>query len=460
MVNSTKSWTPQRAGHLLARAGFGGSPQEVQAAFQAGPNKTVERLLSVEPDDDLFPCADSFSDKTKYVELFKEIAAAKKDPVASEAARKRARQAEQQALFDLRAWWLRRLRYSPNPLREKITLFWHGHFATSVVKVRNVGFLWRQNELFRAHALGDFRALAREIPTDPAMMRYLDVAGSSKSKPNENFARELMELFLLGEGNYSEEDIRESARAFTGYRINPMTQEMDFQERRSDTGVKTFFGQTGAFTATDIVDIILSRPQCANFLTAKMWKFFAGTEISPAMQSRLAAKFRDSGYDISPVLQEIFLSEEFYSEDVMNAQIKSPVDWLVGSSKRLESPLAGNRPEQNALRELGQSLFEPPNVKGWEGGRSWISASTFLMRCNLSSSLVIPSAKLGNLFPAETRSDAVTLCDAVSVRLLNRPCRDREKILAYLENQPFPASDKTVADVLRLLMNSPDFQLT
>jgi uncharacterized protein (DUF1800 family) len=320
--------------------------------------------------------------------------------------------------------------------------------------------LWRQNELFRGFAFGDFRQLAKEIPRDPAMMRYLDIANSSKSKPNENFARELMELFLLGEGNYSEEDIRESARAFTGYRIDPMSQEVRFQGQRADTGTKTFFGKTGAFTSDDIVEILVNQPQCARFITGKLWNFFAGSPPTEKTQAALAETFRSSGFQTAAVLKAMFLSPEFYSKEVMKSQIKSPVDWMVGSSKRLESPLTGSRAEQNALRDLGQSLFEPPNVKGWEGGRTWVSASTFILRCNLAGTLLVPPVDLKNAFPTETRKDPETLCDAACLRLLGGAAPDRETFLAFLKTKESPASDATVSDLLRLMMNSPEFQLT
>lgn len=461
-------WTREHAAHLLARAGFGGSPSEIDEAHKMGATRVVDRLLDVQEDDDLFPALDSYSNKEEQIALFMGIRDTRDDPTANMMAKKQAREAEQKALFDLRAWWLQRMRYSANPTREKMVLFWHGHFACSVIKVRNPRFLWRQNELFRIHALGSLRDLACEMPRDPAMMRYLDIAGSSNKKPNENFARELMELFLLGEGHYSEEDIREAARAFTGYQINPMTQEVAFQERRADTGEKSVFGKTGAYDAEGLVSLLLDQPECAAHLVNKLWAFFAGGNPPPETGKALQETYRSSNYQTRAVLRAMFLSPDFYAPAVIRSQIKSPVEWMVGTSKSLETALSGTRAQQNALRDLGQTLFDPPNVKGWEGGRAWISGSTFLARCNLAGTLFLSSsdqpsaANLTKLFPPEIRSRPESLVESAAIRLFYQPPSGTEKDrwLAFLKEKEFPATNETIADLLRVMMSSPNFQLT
>ncbi len=466
--STVQNWTRGHAVHLLARAGFGGSPSEIDEAHQAGAVRTVDRLLDVQEDDDLFPAPETFSDKETFMALAMSVRDTREDPTANMMAKKQAREAEQKAILDLRAWWLQRMRYSENPTREKMVLFWHGHFACSFVKVRNPRFLWRQNELFRMHALGSFRDLACQIPSDPAMMRYLDIAGSSNAKPNENFARELMELFLLGEGQYSEEDIREAARAFTGYRINPMTQEVIYQPRRSDTGEKTVFGKSGAFDAEGVVNLLLEQPECAAFLVNKLWAFFAGGKLHPETARALADTFRGSNYNTSTLLRAMFLSPEFYEPSVMRSQIKSPIEWMVGTSKSLETSLAGNRAQQNALRDLGQTLFDPPNVKGWEGGRAWISGSTFLARCNLAGVLFLPppnqnsAANLNKLFPDDLRKRPETLAEAAAIRLFYQTPTGTEQArwITFLHDKSFPATNETIADLLRVMMSSPNFQLT
>lgn len=456
-------WPREQAAHLLARAGFGATPDQVEASAQAGLFPTVENLLRVGSDEDLFPPEDSFADKAPYSAALKEIAGLRNDPEAQRQARRRLRIMENSALADLRAWWLQRLRHSPHPLREKMTLFWHGHFATSVEKTRSVYLLWRQNELFRMHALGNFGELARAIPSDPAMMRYLDIAGSSKEHPNENFAREVMELFLLGEGHYTEEDIREAARAFAGWRINPASQMAAPVQRKMDDGEKKLFGQVGRFGATDAVDVILSRPQCAPFIAGKVWKFFAGRDPTPRTLGRLAERFRASRFDTSRLLRAVFLEEEFYSPAVMGTQIKSPVEWLVGAAIRLEEPISGSPAELAALDALGQKLFQPPNVRGWEGGKSWMSVSAFLSRCNLAYSLFLTGGgQKSRLFPEEVRKSPEAVVASTEQRLF--PMRvsssAHAKLVDFAKAHSFPADEKTVRELLRFAMTLPEFQLT
>lgn len=457
------SWKREHAAHLLSRACLGASPAEVEAATNAGLRETVEKLLVGDEDTDLFPPPESIADKEAYIARSRMMVAARNDPEARAKAMQEMRRADQLAAEELRGWWISRLRHSPHPLRETMTLFWHGHFTSGLQKVGNPRFLWIQNETLRAHALGSFATLAKEIPEDPAMMRYLDITGSSVQKPNENFARELMELFLLGEGNYTEEDIREAARAFTGYRINPLTQTVVHASRRADTGDKTLFGKKGVVDSDDVVEVLLSRPQCAPYVSAKIWKFFAGTDPSPAMARNLAERFRGSGYQLKPMLREMFLSPEFYSPRVMGSQIKSPVRWLVGTAKALEMPLTGSRSEQDALRQLGQVLFEPPSVKGWDGGRAWISASTFLTRCNLASSLFLkkPGFRPGQLFPEEDRPTSEALSRAVQARMLlaEPSAKEQRRLAAFVEGKGLPATDATISDLLHLTMSLPEYQL-
>jgi len=457
-------WKREHAVHLLSRACLGASPAEVNSALKSNPRQTVETLLAGDRDDDLFPVPDSIANKELYTALAERMAAVRNDPAAKDALMKEARQFDIRAAQELRGWWITRLRHSPHALRETMTLFWHGHFASGMQKVRNPRFLWAQNETFRAHALGNFAELAKEMPRDPAMMRYLDIAGSSAANPNENFARELMELFLLGEGNYSEEDIRQAARAFTGYRINPLTQTVSHIPRRADTGEKSLFGKTGNFDSDAVVDILLGRLQCAPFIAAKIWKFFAGSDPSPILAHKLGERFRGGGYEIKPLLREIFLSSEFYSPKVVGTQIKSPVQWLVGTSKSLETPLTGSRVEQDALKQLGQMLFEPPSVKGWDGGRSWISASTFINRCNLSSTLFLSrqSPDPARLFPADVRGSAESLYEAVAARMLVvRPtAKEKERLISFVNERGLPASDSTISDLLHLVMSLPEYQIT
>lgn len=473
---SPAQWTPVCAAHLLSRAGFGGPPAEVQALYALGVTRAVETLLQGSEDDDLFPPPPL----TGPQEMFEQMRASRtagSDAEKRDAQQKfRREQAEQ--VRAARAWWLDRMRYTLHPVREKMTLFWHGHFATGVEKVRAAHLLWQQNETLRANALGSFRSLTKEISRDPAMMRYLDLIQSNKAKPNENFARELMELFTLGEGvRYTEADIRESARAFTGYRIDPPRGAFVFQKREFDSSEKSFLGRKGPFDGDAVIDIILDQPESSAFIARKIWVFFASEDPSPAVVQNLAAQFRSSNYDIRALLREIFLSEEFYAPKVVRSQVKSPVQWIVQTARVLEAPLPAQPALEASLSQLGQVLFAPPNVKGWEGGRAWISSSTLLFRYNLAGYIVSGKAPaldgfrkgagsveipLDKIAPPELRGNPEALCDAVSQRLLNARLEgaERKRFVAFLRERGAKIDDPALRDFLHLMMSTPDYQLT
>src|SRR6202030_865087 len=271
---------------------------------------------------------------------------------------------------------------------EKMTLFWHGHFATSVQKVNDAYWMWLQNDTLRRNALGSFATLVKKMLRDPAMMIYLDLEQSRREHPNENWARELMELFTVGIGNYSEDDIRASARAFTGYRIDMTTQQYRFAPMQQDLGPKNFMGHSGGLNGDDIINILVSKPACAQFIGRKLWRFFVEDEPSQAIVDAVASSIRTHSYEIRPVMHEIFNSPEFYSDRVMRAQIKGPVQYIIQTSKLLNAPLPSPVVAQNAMRQMGQILFAPPNVKGWDGGKTWISTSTLLFRYNFANYLI------------------------------------------------------------------------
>lgn len=469
-------WTPACAAHLLNRAGFGGPPGEVQALYALGLNRAVEAILTGSEDDDLFPPPTI----TEPKETFEEIREARMQPDEKQrrAIQQKYRREQNDQMRMARAWWLDRMRYTLHPLREKMTLFWHGHFATGTDKVKTAFLMWQQNETFRARALGNFRYLAKEVSRDPAMMRYLDLQQSDRLKPNENFARELMELFLLGEGvRYTERDIKESARAFTGYRIDPQRGAFVFQRSQFDSSDKTFLGRTGPFDGDAIIDIILDQPESSAFIARKLWVFFGSENPSPALVQNLAAQLRGANYDIRSTLREMFLSEEFYSPKVVRSQIKSPIQWIVQTSRVLEAPLPSQQALEAAMNQLGQVLFAPPNVKGWEGGRTWISSSTLLFRYNLAGYIVSGKAPaldgfrrgagsvsipLDKIAPASLRGNPEALCDAISDRLLNAKLEneERERLISHLRERGNKIDDPSLRDFLYLMMSTPDFQLT
>ena len=274
----------------------------------------------------------------------------------------------------LQDWWLHRMIHTTHPLREKMTLFWHNHFATSIVKVRQPALMLQQNVLIRKHALGKFGPFLLEMSRDPAMLVWLDSNSNVKGKPNENYAREVMELFTLGVGHYTEKDIREAARAFTGWHTDG--RKFAFNRSRHDDGTKTVLGQTGDWDGGDVVRIVLEQPAAARFLVRKLYRYFISEGGRPPDAPARAAgrPFRDSGYDIADLVGTMLRSRLFFSDHAFRQRIKSPVEYVVGMLRGLEAKAAPSPeyvpPQQPRLMDgLGQALFAPPNVKGWAGRR-------------------------------------------------------------------------------------------
>jgi uncharacterized protein (DUF1800 family) len=454
----TSEWTRVAAAHLLNRAGFGGSPAEIDRFHALGHRGAIEQLLAAEEEADLFPFPEMESLSAKMRELRMEAL----EGAELEERKKQERKLRNELGIDLRYWWLHRMRETPNSVREKATLFWHGHWATGLRKVNDPFFMHRQNETLRAHALGPFAPLAKEISRDPAMIIYLDLQSNSSKKPNENFAREVMELFTLGEGHYSERDIVEVARAFTGYRVDRDAGGFRFHARQADAGSKTILGVTGAFSGDEAIDIVAAHPRCADFIAGKIWAFYAGMPPAEHLQRTLGEKYRKSGMDTGTFLKTLFASREFFAPDVVRRQIKSPVQWLVQMCKVLEIPLPPPRIVHPLMANLGQVLFDPPNVKGWEGGRAWISSSTLLVRYNAAGTIVRGGGgampDIDRLIPPGQAPEA--MADELAWRLFQSPMPAalRERTISMLkENGASPAARR---DLLHLLMSTPEFQLT
>jgi uncharacterized protein (DUF1800 family) len=289
-------------------------------------------------------------------------------------------------------WWANRMLTTSRPLEEKLTLFWHGHFATGQNKTRDYRMMLRQNMMLRAQAAGDLRGLLLGILKDPGMLVYLDNGENVKRHPNENFGRELLELFSMGVGNYTERDVREAARAFTGWTNDAL--EFRFDADQHDFGEKTFLGQTGPFNGEDIIDIILKQPVTSEFVAGKIYRFFVRDEVAAAVRTRLGQTFWNSQYQVKPLLTEILLSRDFYSTASVATQIKSPVHLVVSTYKKLGLREIPTIPDFGRMTaSLGQSLFDPPNVAGWAGGRTWITPSTLLQRGNLFREVLFPDVK-------------------------------------------------------------------
>src|SRR5688572_1275588 len=286
---------------------------------------------------------------------------------------------------DFLDWWAARMLADASPLRERMVLFWHGHFTSSMEVVKSSYEMIQQNQLFRRHALGSFRELLHGVARDPAMLVYLDNAASKKSHPNENFARELLELYTLGEGNYREEDVREVARAFTGY--SQKNGRFFFDAGRHDKGQKRVLGTEGRLDGAGVVEILLAQEACARHLAHALLAFFEGREPAPERLDAYAERLRESGYRIDLFLRRLFLDPAFYADDVRAARVASPLDYLVGCARRL-----GVTPEPRLLvlgaSLLGQRLFFPPSVRGWEGGEAWATGASLLLRGRMAGLLL------------------------------------------------------------------------
>lgn len=298
----------------------------------------------------------------------------------SDAERKSLRRRETVRITELRAWWLDEMRATPSPLTERMTLFWHNHFVSSEQKVRDARLMYAQNAAFRREALGSFAALVHTVAKDPAMLIYLDGARNRRGAPNENFAREVMELFTLGEGHYRQSDVSEAARAFTGIGVDRQAGEAVFRPRLHDNGFKDVLGVRGNLDTDTVLDVLLAQPETASFIVAKLWREFVSPAPDPREVERIAADFRASGYAIKIALRELLLCDAFWAAENRGTLVKSPAELVVGTLRVLALDPGNMRPFAAATARMGQTLFAPPNVKGWPGGDAWINSSTLLAR--------------------------------------------------------------------------------
>ncbi|MEY3394923.1 MAG: hypothetical protein RL346_1159 [Verrucomicrobiota bacterium] len=499
-----REWTRQEARHLLNRAGFGGSPVQIDTFHAMGREGAVKWLLEPEESPDAFPVPDWAQPeavKETLRRVFEERAELrrKKETLSSEAferqqreLNRRQQQESREQVTESQAWWIRRMLKSSAPLREKMTLFWHDHFATSTQKVRGPFMMIRQNELFREFAFGNFRELTQRIVRDPAMMIYLDVQRSDKKQPNENFAREVMELFTLGEGHYTEDDVKHAARAFTGYQLDRLSGEVTQSARIWDDGQKTVFGQTGKFNGSDIVKLIFRKPECSEFMARKIWEFFSHEAPADALVKRFGKVLRDANYEMKPMLAEMFLSEEFYQPRDMGNQIKCPVQYLVQMLKELEVERAPTRWLVDAQTQLGQVLFLPPNVAGWDWGKAWINTNTLLARYNIAGNLItgkvdmkspqrgmmmdamrerraervgndVTQPDFANIAPESKRNETKELVDHLIARFFSIaiPEKARESFVQYADSKKGVSfTDKELGELCHLMLSTPYYQLS
>ena len=353
-------WDRAAAAHLYRRAGFGATEQELQAALAGGYAQAVAGLVEQRPDDGA------------------ELDGARHLLAAGE-------------LAPLSAWWMSLLLGGRAPLRERVTLMWHDHFATSDAKVGDVRLMHRQNELFRARGLGDFRELLHAVAKDPAMLVFLDGGENRRGQPNENFARELMELFALGRGHYGERDVQEAARAFTGW--GTAGRAFCLRDAHHDPGEKTVLGASGSFGGDEVVDVVLAQPACARWIAARLLSELVAPDPEPAWVDAAAEALVREQWDVRRVLRVILSSELFFSPRARRARIAGPVELIVCTARALGARVAPSAAARAAL-EMGQALFRPPSVKGWDGGRAWINAGAWVARHNFLASVAADEPEL------------------------------------------------------------------
>ncbi len=374
------------ARHLLSRTSFGPVPADVESLSSADFGTAVDRLLANPRRTAITPAPGWVNEGLKSVREEQREALEKLREAAKGQNGGNKKQAAgvvrpiQEQGRELRNWWVEEMLVTDQPLVERMTLFWHNHFTSSLQKVRFAPAIYFQNTLFRREALGNFATLLKAVARDPAMLIYLDGVRSVARQPNENFGRELLELFTLGEGHYSEADIKAAARAFTGWSIDPATGAFVDRVQQHDGGEKTFLGQTGRFGGDDIIAILLRNPHTAETIVRKLWLEFVSLKPDPEEVTRLAAVFRTGGYEIKPLMRAMFLSSAFRDPAIRGGLIKSPVDLIVGSVRVLGLPVPEKTGLVRMMQGLGQVPFDPPNVKGWSGGESWISTYTLLLR--------------------------------------------------------------------------------
>ncbi len=482
-----RDFGPAQARHLASRAGFGGTPRQLADYHALGLGKAVDQFVSyngtptgLEPadlDPDIIRKL-SADERREFLE-----ARRNRDQKAQDKFRRMrvAANAEDRRMhLALQRWWVDRMTQTPRPTEEQLTLLWHGHFATRHRDVRDAYLMEKQNNFFREHANGSFADLAKGIVRDPAMIKFLNNDRNNKSRPNENLSRELMELFTLGEGHYTEDDIRAGARALTGYHVDD--NDFAFNTRQHDTGSKTILGQSDKFNGDSFVELLLKQQACSRFVALKLYRHFVA-DVSDdwdlldsgtrQVVEAMAKQLRGSNYRIQPVLRTLFKSRHFYDPGIMGRKIKSPVQVVIGTVRETGAPLRDERGVVLAMRLMGQELFEPPSVAGWEGGRAWINTSTLFLRQNTSAYL-ISGVSPGRSFKKsgldydplpllegldDRTPEAVTnhLCDAMLGARV--PADRRGPLVKFMKERDKGVTADALVALLLLITAMPEYQL-
>ncbi len=483
-----REFAPAQARHLLLRAGFGGGPKEIARLAESGLDRAVRSMLDQPPapSTDSAPPIDPDVIRPLTEKERSQFAKAKrnKDEASRSALRRlinERRSQDRRMLGDLRRWWVGLMIDTPIPLRENLVLLWHSHFASRHRNVRDTFLMYQQNQLFRQHADGSFAELARAVVRDPAMLKFLNNDQNNKRKPNENLAREFMELFTLGEGNYAEEDIKQGARALTGYHVED--NDFVFHERRHDRDKKTVLGKTARLDGDDFVDVLLDQPACPRYVALKLYRHFVA-DVSDQIDDvpspnrsviqRMASMLRKNGYQVAPVLQTLFKSKHFYDPKIVGQKIKSPAQLVAGTARTLGTPTRSLGTLSDALRAMGQDLFDPPSVAGWNGGRSWINTSTLFTRQNVCTYLVTgkdPRKKKWNrkqagydpmhlLADIDSREPKPVVDHLVDFMLgEHTPAPRREPLYKFMQDRSKGVTPDSMIALLTLVAAMPEYQL-
>lgn len=468
-------WDRVKAAHLLNRAGFGGTPDEIDRLARMRFEDAVDELLNYEAVPGEVQGV-TFTEVHQAAVEYARLRAARADERTLREAQNRVQRANREKFQELRVDWLRRMLTTRRLLQEKMVVFWHGHLVAGFPAVKSAEHMSIQLELFRRMAMGNFKDLILAISRDPAMIEYLDNNSNRKGHPNENYARELMELFTMGIGNYTEQDIKEAARAFTGWTFD--RNGFVFNERQHDDGLKTFLGHTGNFDGADIINIIFERPATARWLPRKLFEFYAYLGPEETIVDDLAKVFKASNWSVKAVLRTIFQSALFYSEQTIRVQIKTPVELVVGAVRALGAD-ASEPVLLRAMDLMGQMLLYPPNVGGWPRGQGWINTATIFVRYNFSNLLLNGSmpgvsgrrqspVRVDHLVDASKAQTMGHVVDQLVDRFIQAPLSDRRRwallraLGANREDAPLATMGTQVPERVRtavhLIMSMPEYQ--
>jgi uncharacterized protein (DUF1800 family) len=438
--------------HLLWRAGFGPIAEEFHQLAAASQKSYINSLFKA---SSKAPAMIDVADNALkgLVMGVKDISEAQKR--LDEEQRKKIRQQSREDLKNLNITWLGRMVDSEQQLREKMSLFWHGHFAS-----RNINILYQQQllDIIRQNALGNFGQLLREVSKSAAMINFLNNNQNRKDHPNENFAREVMELFTMGRGNYTEQDVKEAARAFTGWGAS-VSGEFQFRKFQHDNGEKTVLGRSGNFDGDDVIDILIENKQTARYITRKIYRYFVNENVNEEHVDKLANRFYQGSYDISDLMKEIFTSDWFYDSKNIGNRIKSPVELIVGIRRALPMKLENESVQLILQRLLGQLLFYPPNVAGWPGGKNWIDSSSLMLRLRIPQ-MIFAADELA-MKPKDDDDQMMGMQDRPgAARELNR--RGGQLIKAtvdwnvYLKKFEKVSKDRLIAEISNTLLQVPE----